>query len=347
MTRKLVSLVRIDAIGPIEGADAIEVARVGGWEVVVKKGQFRPGEMAVYFEIDAFLPEGNAAWQFLLEKSSRLFEGRRGHVLRTLRLRGQLSQGLLLPTSAFGPLVADAGAGSDLTEALGVLKYEPPVPAELAGVARGAFPARVPKTDQQRIQNLAEELERWQRQAECWEVSEKLEGASCTFAWLEGELHVCSRNLDLLESTQNTLWRVAHEMHLVHSLRERFGVRNVALQGELVGRGVQGNLYGLRSQRFYLFDVYDVDAAQYLPGAARGALARELRLAHVPVVDPAFRMGANTTMAALLAMAEGASSLNSTRPREGLVFKHHSGQVSFKAISNRYLLGQGQPRKAA
>jgi RNA ligase (TIGR02306 family) len=341
MTRKLASVVRIDAIRPIEGADAIEAAQVGGWEVVVRKGEFCPGDTAVYFEIDSFLPEGNEAWQFLVEKSSRQFDGRKGHVLRTIKLRGQVSQGLLLPVDALGDLARTALPDADLTDALGVLKYEPPVPAELAGVARSTFPSRIPKTEQARIQNLAAELERWQREGENWEVTEKLEGTSCTFAWLDDELHVCSRNLDLVESPENTLWNAARESHLAHRFAERFRGRNVALQGELVGWGIQGNLYGLRSQRFYLFDVYDADAGRYLPADAREALARELGLAHVPVIERAFRLGADTTMAALLAMADGASTLNSKRLREGLVFKHHSGKTSFKVVSNRYLLGQG------
>jgi RNA ligase (TIGR02306 family) len=340
MTRKLASLVRIDALRPIEGADAIETAQVGGWEVVVKKGDFRPGDLAVYFEIDTFLPESHAAWQFLVEKSSRQFNERRGHVLRTIKLRGQVSQGLLLPPDAFGEAARGLEPGADLTERLGVLKYEPPVPAELAGVARGTFPSRIPKTDQDRIQNLADELARWQREGECWEVTEKLEGTSCTFAWLDDELHVCSRNLDLVESPANTLWCAAREPDLARMFSERFRGRNIALQGELVGWGIQGNLYGLRSQRFYLFDVYDADAACYLQAEAREALAREWRLAHVPVIERAFRLDSGTTMAALLAMADGMSALNSKRRREGLVFKHHSGKTSFKVVSNRYLLGQ-------
>ena len=91
ITRKLATIRKIDTISPIEGADLIEVASVGGWNVVTKRGEFKAGDLAVYFEIDSFLKEGNPAWQFLVDKSSRMFDGERGHVLRTVKLRGVYS----------------------------------------------------------------------------------------------------------------------------------------------------------------------------------------------------------------------------------------------------------------
>lgn len=96
INRKLVTIRTIDAIGPIEGADAIEVATIGGWNVVVKKNEVKAGDKVFYFEIDSFLPDGNPAWQFLVDKQGRTFEGRLGHRLRTVKLRGTTSQGLVL-----------------------------------------------------------------------------------------------------------------------------------------------------------------------------------------------------------------------------------------------------------
>lgn len=339
--RSLARIVTIDAISPIEGADAIEAAHVGGWTIVVKKNEFTPGELAVYFEIDAFLPEGHPAWQFLVDKSARVFNGRRGHVLRSVKLRGQVSQGLLLklsvlegadlPNSALAP-------GMSVADSLGVLKYEPPVPACLGGMVRGAFPSRVPKTDQERIQNLAREFASWQRSGHKWEVSEKLEGSSCTFAWLDGELHVCSRTLDLAETGDNSMWRAARALGVGEKLADYAGSRNLALQGELVGFGIQGNIYGMNTQAFYLYDIYDVDAGRYLRSAERLALAQELGIPHVPIVDAAFELTAAMSMEELLQMADGPSALKSTQLREGLVFKCLEEPVSFKVISNAYLL---------
>lgn len=343
MIRKLARIARIDAISPIEGADAIEAAHVGGWKVVVKKNEFAPGDLAVYFEIDAFLPEGNPAWQFLVDKMPRLYEEHRGHVLRSVKLRGQVSQGLLLPVSALAGTSAEGAAlepGLDVAEALGVIKYEPPVAACLSGIALGAFPSRIPKTDQERIQNLANELSGWQRHGLAWEVTEKLEGSSCTFAWLDGELHVCSRTLDLADTPDNSLWIAARKLGIREKLAARAGSRNLALQGELIGHGIQGNIYGLKEQQFHLYDIYDADAGRYLGSAERRALAEALGVPHVPVVHETFALGEAITMDALLAMADGPSRLNAGQLREGLVFKALGEQASFKAISNQYLLKQ-------
>lgn len=349
MTRSLARIARIDGVTPIVGADAIECARIGGWTVVIKKDEFRTDDLAVYFEIDSFLPAGNPSWQFLVDKSSRLFNERKGHVLRSIKLRGQVSQGLLLGLyvlEAAGMSTDKLAVGEDVSEVLGVLKYEAPVPAELAGVARGLFPARVPKTDQERIQNLSAELAEWhQDPLLTWEVTEKLEGSSCTFAWLNEDVHVCSRNLDLLDTDDNSLWRLAKELSVSKKFAEHFGGRNLALQGEVVGYGVQGNIYGLRTQKFYLFDVYDADQRRYLNPAERLRVATLMGLEQVPLVESAFRLPTATTqtgMGSLLAYADGTSALKQAQLREGLVFKANQKSVSFKIISNKYLLKQSR-----
>lgn len=189
--RKLVSARVINAVDPIEGADAIEVVTVDGWKVVVKKGEFEVGDPCVYCEIDSFLPTGNPAWQFLVDKSPRTFEGTVGHRLRTIKLRGQVSQGFVMPLGALpsvsyvlasddaarefyaqGLSEAELAEGNflrtglydieaplspqdlDFTKLLGVKKYEQPLPACLVGQAEGLFPSFIQKTDQERCQNL-------------------------------------------------------------------------------------------------------------------------------------------------------------------------------------------------
>jgi RNA ligase (TIGR02306 family) len=338
----------VDEVRPIEGADAIEAALVGGWTVVVRKGEFAAGALAVYFEIDSFLPEGNPAWQFLVDKQPRSYEGRRGHVLRTLKLRGQVSQGLLLGLSTLdgaGVNGASLQPGDEVTEALGVRKYEPPIPAELAGTARGPFPSGVPRTDQERIQNLAEAFEGWKAQGARgelhWEVTEKLEGTSCTFALLDDGLRVCSRNLDLVEQAESTQWRLARALDLEAKLRALEPGRRLALQGELVGHGIQGNPYALRDQRFYVFDVWDVDRADYLRPDARRTLCARLGLEHVPVLFERATLGADSTLASVLGLADGESVLRKGQAREGLVWKALEVPLSWKVVSNRYLLKHG------
>ena len=149
INRKLLTVRTVDAVGPIDGADAIEVATVGGWQVVVKKGEVKAGDKVFYAEIDSFLPDGNPAWQFLVDKQGRTFEGRLGHRLRTVKLRGAVSQGFIVPLSAL-PQVTNPEEGVDYAEVLGVVKWEQPLPAELAGQAEGLFPSFIRKTDQER-----------------------------------------------------------------------------------------------------------------------------------------------------------------------------------------------------
>lgn len=338
--RKLASLVTIGSIQPIPKADAIDVARVGGWSVVVPKGQFQPGETALYIEIDAFLPDGQPAWQFLVDKNSIEHEGVRGHVLRTVKLRKQVSQGLLVKPSFFEGLLDQASLGEDVGGLLGISKYEAPIPAELEGLARGMYPSCIPKTDQERIQNLENELLIYQDEAAQWEVTEKLEGASTTFALLHGEVHACSRSVDYLDLEGNVIWGVAHALQLPQKMLSMLAGSNLAIQGELVGPGIEDNIYKLTEHRFYVYDIYDADTARYLSPQERYALVDRLGLLHVPVVSYGWTLDKSATMDAILQMAVGPSALLAKQTREGLVYKRLDGDVSFKGISNEYLAGQ-------
>lgn len=347
MKRKLARIATLDSLAPIPGADFIELARVGGWKTVVKKGEFKVGDRVVYFEIDAFLPSGTPAWEFLVDKSPTEHEGAIGHVLRTVRLQKQLSQGLVLPPSAFKASVQERlqqlPLGEDVASLLDVTKYEKPLPKELLEVAIGYYPSQVPTTDQERVQNLTEELAAWVAASGegclTWEVSEKLEGESCSFLWLLDGLHVCSRNVDFKELDHVHLWRMAHQLRIREKLQALFGDREVGLQGEIVGPGIEGNHYGLKEPAFFLYNIYDVKDGRYWSPAARRIAAMDLHLNHVPVLNKAFVFKPGTTAQTLLDMADGASALASTKRREGLVFKCNEKDDSFKAVSDLYLLG--------
>ena len=340
--RKLASLVTIDSINPIPKADAIEVARIGGWSAVVKKGEFAAGEVALYIEIDAFLPDGQPAWQFLVDKQPMEHNGVRGHVLRTVTLRKQVSQGLLVKPALFADRLQNVALGEDVGERLGIAKYEAPIPKELEGLARGMYPTSIPKTDQERIQNLSTELDIWQDEGAEWEVTEKLEGASVTYALLDGEVHACSRTVDYLDLEGNTMWAVAHRLGLPEALQRVCAGHNVAIQGELVGPGIEGNIYKLSEHRFYVYDIYDTDMARYLGAAERYALTAKLGLTHVPVIASNWKLDGSATMEAILAKAVGPSALLASQTREGEVYKRLDGKTSFKGISNVYLAGQGK-----
>ena len=346
--RKLATIRKIDALRPIPDADAIECAVVGGWTVVVKKGEFKEGNLAVYCEIDSWIPHALAP--FLSKcKEPRVFDGIAGERLRTMKLRGQLSQGLLLPLiiKMGGNLLPTSRRivleGEDVSEALGIVKYEAPIPAQLAGEVKGMFPGWIQKTDQERVQNLTEEFDYWLKEQHVWEVTEKLDGSSMTVYLRDGEFGVCSRNLELKPSETNSLWKVAIRNDL--ELKLRRANRNLALQGELIGEGIQGNPYKQKAQEFFLFDIYDIDTSKYLTPAERNAFVEEHDIKHVPVL--AFgaelwdTLGINS-IDGILKFAEGKSVMGMIGcEREGLVFKSKAMQCSFKAISNKFLLKGG------
>lgn len=361
MARQLATVRRILELLPIEGADLIELAVVDGWQVVVKKGDYAAGDLAVYLEIDSFLPV-RPEYEFLRSSSFKRMPGPgpdgliEGFRLKTIKLRGQVSQGLLLPLGQ--TLLADDGPsgglltyvhpilgtqmtnevieGADVTWRLGVLKYEAAVGRALAGTSRGTFPGFIPKTDEERIQNLGKLFHH--RPEGPLYVTEKLDGSSMT-CYLKNELFgVCSRNMDLAETEGNTFWKVARELEIEKGLRAYCAQNKVeiAIQGELIGSGIQGNKYGLAGHTFCMFSAVDVMTRRYLGLDVLEKIARALSINMAPVLDHDFCMPDD--VATMLAYAEGKSKLNAMTEREGVVVRSYDNSLSFKAISNRFLL---------
>jgi RNA ligase (TIGR02306 family) len=327
--RKMASIRKIDDIRPIEGADAIEAARVNGWWVVVaKKDEFKVGDLCIYLEIDSFVPYQLAP--FLCKgKEPREFNGVKGEQLRTIKLRGQLSQGLILPMKHLTNYGADLVEGSDLTEQLGIQKWEKPISAQLAGMARGNFPSFIRKTDQERIQNMLEVLD----SPYLYQMTTKLDGSSMTVYWNESQMGVCSRNIDLkLDQEGNTF---------VDTAKRIFGERvfdGLAIQGELMGPGVQGNRENLTQREFFVFDIWDIYEQRYRSTAEVTAFCGQHGLRHVPVLNGAAIIE-GLTLDDLLEEADNTKSLNHP-VAEGIVFKRIDGGESFKVISNKFLLGE-------
>ena len=343
--RKLATIRKIDSIRPIPDADAIECAVVGGWTVGIKKGDCKAGDLAIYCEIDSWISTELAP--FLSKgKEPREYNGVRGERLRSVKLRGQLSQGLLLDRFVALDKVGEIHEGMDVSDLLNIVKYEPPVPACLAGKARGLFPSFIPKTDQERIQNLTTEFAEWVSPGfpimPTWEVTEKLDGSSMTVYVNEQDQGVCSRNLNLYDTEGNTLWQVAHRDQIITALQD--SQRNLAIQGELIGEGIQGNPYKIKGQSFYVFDIYEIDKGSYMTPTQRRDFCEFHELLHVPVIAFGAHLYDTLGMAtidSLLEFAEGKSELNPQTDREGLVFKCNEQQKSFKTISNKYLLKHG------
>lgn len=360
--RKLVTIRKISEIKPIENADAIEVAVVDGWNVVVKKGEFKEGDYCIYCEIDSWIPTEIAP--FLSKgKEPREYNGVKGEKLRTIRLRGQLSQGLLLPVSEFKDKFSDENEEldieyaftnqMDLASILGVIKYEPAIPVQLSGIMKGSFPSFIRRTNQDRVQNIWKDLKNNYSDVR-FEASIKLDGTSFTCYHNNGEFGVCSRNIELLEDINNTYWKTANQYDLKEKL-SKVG-RNIAIQGEIIGENIQSNKDKLKGQHLYIFSIWDIDAQRYMHFDDICEVVTKLNdvgtsetfLKIVPIVPNPYSTILKTTVAMsefntiedILKFAEG-PSINSDC-REGLVFKskeYISGDViSFKVISNQFLL---------
>ena len=335
MERKLASIRKISDLSPIEGADKIELATIDGWKVVVAKDvNHKVGDLIVYCEVDSFLPI-EPEFEFLRKTSyKKMSDGREGFRLKTIKLRGQISQGLILPISVFGDFGWAAYEGIDVTENLGIVKYEPPIPAQLSGMVKGNFPSFLKKTDEERVQNLAKEFESYRN--EQFYVTEKLDGSSVTYYVKDEVFGVCSRNLDLLEDENNSMWKFATET----GLRDRMVKldKNIAIQGEIIGEGIQGNPYQRIGQTVKIFNGFDIDKYNYLSLEELLELVKTLEVKTVPILDLDFTLP--ETIDELLLMAEGKSVLNLKAEREGLVIRSHDRKISFKSISNKFLLNE-------
>jgi len=333
-SRKLATIDKISAIRPHPNADAIELATVRGWQVVTKKGEFKKDDLCVYCEIDSVLPE-RPEFEFLRAKHFRI---------KTVRLRGELSQGIAFPLSVLpkdGLPDVPYLIGADMTELLGVTLYEPPLSLSIGGDIEGPFPGFLRKTDEERIQNCEWVLDQY-RDLD-WVATEKLDGTSATYFWKDGEFGICSRNFKMKPTPGNLHGRLAEKLGLAAKLA-RYG-RNIALQGEIVGPKVQGNPYGLKEPQVMFFNLFDIDEGRYEDHPSLVQFCRKLDLPRVQVV--AYGDVLPATLPQVLKMAEGRSLLNGDKLREGLVFRPmfevrdpKLGRLSFKAISNQWLLGE-------
>ena len=361
--RKLATIRTIAEVKAIEGADAIEAVRVDGWWVVAKKDEFPVGTVVVYLEIDSWVPTELAPF---LSKGHepREFEGVKGERLKTVKLRGQISQGLILPLYDFAPTSPAVGAYHqtrpyvenelfDVSEILNVRKYEPQVGAQLAGNARGNFPDWLRKTDQERIQNCFRTVEK--EFDGYWVGEEKLDGSSMTVGARigddgEAEVHVCSRNLSLKmddANKDNSFIKAAHACNIIPALISYANYKgDIALSGELIGEGIQGNRYKIKGQEWYIFDVFFVGEGRYATIAEREAVIADLiylgaDLKEVPKLYQ--RTLEDMTVDRFLSLAEGKTVFGSGAEREGIVWKRtNNGDLSFKAISNKFLMKGGE-----
>ncbi len=373
--RKLVTIRKLENIRPINGADRIMLGSIDGWDVVIEKGKYEEGELVVYFEIDSVIPITDF-FSFLSKYNKVVtnFDGSKGYLIKTLRMNKfkVLSQGLVMKIQDLidnGILKDDPySVGEDVTEQVGVVVYDDGS-SEFDSKSKktlGSFPSFIPKTDQERIQNLPEYFEIHRKQL--FECTEKLDGSSGTIYYHKGKIGVCSRTQEL-DPESDSPWTRVNKMYKIGEKLQQFceGVnRNLALQGEVVGPSIQKNRLGLPVLRFYVYDIFDIDDQEYLFPYDRMEIVESLELDHVPILYNFNDVGGTSIWTPFMkGFGEGCSSieelldlasrypsvLNEDKPREGIVFKSLGEQfdiegredrcvkerISFKVINNNYL----------
>jgi RNA ligase (TIGR02306 family) len=242
---KLASIETIKEIVTHNGADKLEIAKVLGWQSIVKKGEFKAGDKVVFIAIDTILPK--ESWsEFLADKNPE-----KPIRLKTVKLRGEYSQGLVLPLFVLPENVRGWHEGADVSGALGIKKYEKEIPAQLSGEVLGGFPTYLcAQTDEDNGLSNPELMDEVLKSK--WiTVTEKLDGSSCTIIIQDREIkYVCSRRLALKETEENSFWRAARKLDLSKCVRGRY-----VIQGELMGPGVQGNQLKLIEPELYVFQI--------------------------------------------------------------------------------------------
>lgn len=340
MKRKLASIQLVHSIQPILNADAIEFARIQGWQCVVKKGEFQPGDSGVFFEIDS-IPPNDPRFEFLwLNKKVVITQQPENFRLKTLRLRGVLSQGLLLPLNQFPEITSDCSSGTDVTDVLKVRKWEAPLPMD--DDVAGPFLLGVPKTDEMRVQSVPEVLQ--ELSGLPYVITLKCDGTSATYGYHRetSEFIVCGRNWSLKRGSGG-YWKMAEKYNLEQSLQT---YPHLVLQAELVGPGIQKNRLGLSDVQLRVFNVYDQNEGRYLDHPEASKFLGKIQVPMVDIVEQGESFG--HSLESLLSLAEGHYP-GTQNEREGLVIRHQSerfsttlgGRLSFKAISNRFLLSGG------
>ncbi|MBO4698874.1 2'-5' RNA ligase [bacterium] len=342
--RKLASIQRIWKIEPIEGADRIELAHVLGWQCVVNKGQFQPMDIGVYFEIDSFLPI-RPEFEFMratsYKKSDVMGEGFK---LRTMRFRGEISQGLLLPLSQFPQIPAETEIGTDVTELLGVKKWEIEERVTTGGTAIGTLPYDIPHTDETRVQEEPALIQAFAGLE--YYISTKMDGSSHSIGIDENGFHVTGHNYEYKDDGASSFYdlvKVRGYREKMEAFVKKENLTTFTIQGELCAPGIQQNRLRLIKPEWYVFTIRE--------NGKRVGLRRMLEICdllgfeHVPIEEVGMDLPSKyPTVEALLARADGDYPKGGkkegivVRPTEPVFCPLISASLSMKIVSNKYLL---------
>lgn len=336
--RKLVSIQEIKEINAIPNADSIEVATINGWKAVVTKGQFKIGDKILYAEIDSKFP---------IEERFSILE-RTNYIVKTLKLRGQISQGLCLPLDYLSENIKEFPIGLDVTEDLKVTKFEKPIPEELKGEVKYMFPSFISSTSIDRIQSITtEELNDFINTP--LYLTEKLEGVSMTvFHAKDRELThgVCSKGLVFKEESDIIYNKLEKKYDIVNKIKST--KRSLAIQGELIGHGIEGNIYNFPKDEydFRVFRIWDIDESKALSMEEMLEICSSFGLNSVPILEKDFIFDGNIDV--ILKSAEIKSTLANVNAEGFILVSPKSTKFtkpSIKVISNKYLLSGGKKQK--
>lgn len=339
--RKLAHIEKVTNIRPIEGADKIEQVNILGWNVVIKKDEFKEGDLCVYIEIDSICPE-TEYFEFLRSRNFKV---------KTIKLKGVISQGLVVPMSILPK--GSYNEGDDVTDILGITKHDdseiisfPNRPVKKYKWLKrlwykifhkkkktSTFPSWVKKTDETRIQNMPHVLQ----DKGAFSVTEKVDGCSATFTLRKKlfgyEYLVCSRNR--VADKDSVYTEISNKNNMKEVLKGLFRhlgcKKHITIQGEIIGPKIQGNKYNLSKNDFYAFNL--ITDGKLCSSAFAKVELNANNIKFVPVLNYVFRLP--DTVDELVKIADGQSELYDT-PREGLVVRN--GQTSFKVISIEFLL---------
>ena len=342
--RKLASVQRVWKVEPIEGADKIELAHVLGWQCVVNKGQFQPMDTGVYFEIDSFLPV-TPRFEFMRVKSYKKSDIMgEGFKLRTMRFRGEISQGLLLPLSQFPEIPANTEIGTDVTELLGIRKWEIEERATTGGTVIGNLPHDIPHTDETRVQEMPELIHAFAGLE--YYISTKMDGSSHSIGIDEDGFHVTGHNFEYKDDGTSSFYELVKARgyrEKVENFAKEHNLTTFTIQGELCAPGIQRNRLRLARPEWYVFTIRE--------NGKRVGLKRMLEICdslgmdHVPIEEVGMDLPSKyPTVEALLIRADGDYPKGGKkegiviRPTEPVFSPLISASLSMKIVSNKYLL---------
>ena len=325
MNKNLATIQRVKNVRPHPNADALDLVNVLGWQVVTRRGEFKENDLVIYVAIDTVLPE-KPEFEFLRNKHFRI---------KPIRLRGEESAGICFPLTILGHLMPSQAVsdlmpdiripfvkeGDDVTDVIGVIHYEKPVPAELAGQMVGHFPGFLIITDEDNLRTYPTALE--ELRGRPYFITRKDDGCSGTFFVKGGEFGVCSRRIWLKDSETNGFWKMARKYDLERILKS-WG-DDVAIQGEVCGPGIQDNHLGLTEMELHIFSLFDIKTRSYAPYPKLKEFCQKYNLTMVTVIAEGSAFGYNVEELVKLASEQ---KYPNGYPAEGIVIRPIEGFTS-------------------